>query len=58
MHIKHAKWMCLESNLECMVIYVFVNIKSVKCIKSVHERKSKWYKFSSKYQKKDVLLKQ
>ena len=44
--------MYLKINFECMMIYVFVNLKSPKCIKSVHERKHKWYKFLSKYRKK------
>lgn len=38
-----------------MMIYVFVNLKSPKCIKSVHERKSIQNKFLLKYQNGKLL---
>ena len=54
-NLKHTKQTYLKSNFGCMMIYVFVSLKSSKCIKSVHERKSMQNKSLLKYQKVSCL---
>ena len=44
--------MQLKSDLECVMINIFVDIESAKYVKSVRERKSSRYKFLSIYRKK------